>query len=128
MHTFKVLSITLPGSSFPVHRIMWIRDKRSFIHSNIVRLVVLSIHAVVLLGLNSRSRQNYECTSLLPWSKYGTRDIIYYCLEDNNNAWTLVVLFESPFVCAKLCWTWVANICRTTELQWILDYKHYASR
>ena len=36
--------------------------------------------------------------------------IIMVCLEDNNNAF---------------CWTWVANISRrSTELNWILDYKH----
>ena len=34
------------------------------------------------------------------------------------------MLVELPFACAKRCWTWVANISRSTELHWIFEYKH----
>ena len=36
-----------------------------------------------------------------------------------------IYLVEPSFASAKRCWTWVANMFRrSTELHWILDYKH----
>ena len=49
------------------------------------------------------------------------QDFLIILKHNHSTKW----LFEPPFACANRCLIWVSDICRrSTELPWILDYKH----